>query len=428
MYSSNYNNNEYRYEYTYEYEQRLHQHLWSTEGRTFLSFLGRKCDLPSYVEDKIVEEKIYGRIPVSAFLTKVRTYIQELFFKEDDAELSGEGTMTIEVERQYEAAIRLFPDILSEKKHGMYPIQWISMRRGEDDEYNLRRLSLIPLVTKLGIELHPFDNQLRLFNDYIGMNVLHLIRCYYSEKNNTNNELLDDCFLSILNQLRDDNRFRKEDIRRYIGTMFSSINFRYFSEKILRYFIDWDPISLSMPCQPEDRKGFLPIHWSISRNDDMWQFNLVLEAGLKYFPEKVGFIFSECTQQKKQNNVVTISSFQLACNKYGQEKVTNEVVDRLLVSAVIDESIQLDNLYVLLHNDPTAALLRLQQRQRQQQQLQVDTVYSNINYDATNTNTSTSKFNSMMPLNSHNHDIQPSKRKKRKHSSGSSSDNRRRKK
>ena len=190
----------------------------------------------------------------------------------------------------------------------------------------------------------------------------------------------------------------------------------------------WDPISLSMPCQPEDRKGFLPVHWSISRNDDMWLFNLVLEAGLKYFPEKVGFIFSECTQQKKQNNVVTISSFQLACNKYGQEKVTNEVVDRLLVSAVIDESIQLDNLYVLLHNDPTAALLLLQQRQQQQQQqLQVDTVYSNINCEATNTNTSTSKFNSMMPLNSHNHDIQPSKRKKRKHSGGSSSGNRRRK-
>ena len=422
MYSSNYNNNEYRYEYTYEYEQRLHQHLWSTEGRTFLSFLGRKCDLPSYVEDKIVEEKIYGRIPVSAFLTKVRTYIQELFFKEDDAELSGEGTMTIEVERQYEAAIRLFPDILSEKKHGMYPIQWISMRRGEDDEYNLRRLSLIPLVTKLGIELHPFDNQLRLFNDYIGMNVLHLISCYYSEKNNVKNELLDECFLSILDQLRDDNRFRKEDIRRYIGTMFSSINFRYFSEKILRYFIDWDPISLSMPCQPEDRKGFLPIHWSISRNDDMWQFNLVLEAGLKYFPEKVGFIFSECTQQKKENDVVTISSFQLACNKYGQEKVTNEVVDRLLVSAVIDESTQLDDLYVLLHNDPTAALLRLQQQQQLQvekeQTTVMDTVNSNINRDATNTNTFTSKLNSMMPLNSHNHDIQPSKRKKRKHSGG----------
>jgi hypothetical protein len=358
-----------------------------------------------------------------------------LFFKEDDDELAGEGANTIEVERQYEAAIRLFSDILSEKKHDMFPIQRISMRRGEDDDYNLRRLSLIPLVTKLGIELRPFDNQLRLFNDYIGMNVLHLISCYYSEKINEKNELLDDCFLSILNQLRDDNRFRKEDIRRYIGNVFSSINVGYFSEKVLRHFIDWDPISLSIPCQqPGNEDSFLPIHWSISRNDDTRQFNLVLEAGLKYFPEKVGFVFFECTQQKKHKKVFTITPFQLACNKYGKEQVTNEVVDRLLVSAVIDESTHLDDLYVILHSDPTTALLRLQQ----QQQLQIEkgqtnvmdivTVNSNINYDVTNTSTFTSKSSSMMSSKSNSDDTQSSKRKKRQHSGGTSSDNRRRKK
>jgi hypothetical protein len=70
-----------------------------------------------------------------------------------------------------------------------------------------------------------------------------------------------------------------------------------------------------MPCQPEDQKGFLSVHWSISRNDGMRQFNLVLETGLKYFPEKVGFVFSECTQQKKHKDIFTISPFQLACNK-----------------------------------------------------------------------------------------------------------------
>jgi hypothetical protein len=416
-----------------EYQQRLHQHL------IFLSFLEKQSELPSYVKNKIVEEKIYGRIPICALLAKVRIYIQELFFQEDDELLVEEGANSIldtdwyNYEEKVETAIRLFPDILSEKKHGMYPIQRISMRHGEDDTYNLRRLSLIPLVTKLGIELHPFDKQLRLFNDYIGMNILHLINCYYSEKNNENNELLDDCFLIILNQLRE--FFRKEDIRRYIGNVFSSINVGYFSEKVLRHFIDWDPISLSIPCQqPGNEDSFLPIHWSISRNDDTRQFNLVLEAGLKYFPEKVGFVFFECTQQKKHKKVFTITPFQLACNKYGKEQVTNEVVDRLLVSAVIDESTHLDDLYVLLHSDPTTALLRLQQ----QQQLQIEkgqtnvmdivTVNSNINYDVTNTSTFTSKSSSMMSSKSNSDDTQSSKRKKRQHSGGTSSDNRRRKK
>ncbi|MGK3739609.1 MAG: hypothetical protein ACI8RD_002120 [Bacillariaceae sp.] len=66
------------------------------------------------------------------------------------------------VEKQYETGIRFFPDILSEKRLGIiYPIQWMVIR--DDGGYNLRNVSLIPLVTKLGIEqLQQFDLKLYL--------------------------------------------------------------------------------------------------------------------------------------------------------------------------------------------------------------------------------------------------------------------------
>lgn len=117
----------------------------------------------------------------------------------------------------------------------------------------------------------------------------------------------------------------------------------YFLRERLDCFIDLDPMSLSMPCRPTNG-DCLPIHWST-----------------------IGKFIG--------TNVTRLSSgtaFQVAHNRFGHEKVTNEVIDRisadtdmessLLISAVIDQSIHLDGLYILMHRDPTAALLRLQQQ------------------------------------------------------------------
>jgi hypothetical protein len=80
--------------------------------------------------------------------------------------------------------------------------------------------------------------------------------------------------------------------------------------------------------------------------------------------------------------VFSETAFQRARRKFGHEKVTNKIIDRimeecsassssstdivmessLLMSAVTDESIHLDGLYILVRRDPTAALLRLQQQ------------------------------------------------------------------
>jgi hypothetical protein len=63
----------------------------------------------------------------------------------------------------------------------------------------------------------------------------------------------------------------KEDIQQYnlVGDLFSNNNSnsnnnnnnRYFLEKRFQYFVDWDPMALSIPCQSE--YGIcLPIHYS----------------------------------------------------------------------------------------------------------------------------------------------------------------------
>ena len=160
-----------------------------------------------------------------------------------------------------------------------------------------------------------------------------------------------------------------------------------------RYFVDWDPTSLSIPCHP-DSGNWLPIHWSTAA-DDIQQFSSVLQAGMRYFPEKIGSVISERNQtfeldedddeaDNEADNEVDIeigTPYQFACKKYAYDAVTKVVIDRiaeccediaastttsnaestLLMSAITDEIIHLDCLYILLRRDPYAGLLRLQQ-------------------------------------------------------------------
>jgi hypothetical protein len=142
--------------------------------------------------------------------------------------------------------IRFFPDVLSDKRHDLYPMQWMAKRTNYPN-YILTNMSLIPLLAELGIELHQFDEELRggLLSTYTnGTKVLEMI-IRYQRKEMKNNELLDECFLGVWNRLRENNNMKKEDIQQYnlVGELCVVIN-GYFSEKRFRYFIDWDPMPL----------------------------------------------------------------------------------------------------------------------------------------------------------------------------------------
>jgi hypothetical protein len=261
----------------------------------------------------------------------------------------------------------------------------MSLPDGFTGNYNLRQISLMPVMAELGIELRLFDEELRggLLVRAGFTNVPQNI-CCYKRSHRKNNELLDEWFLTVYKRLRATNLFRKEDIREHniIGKMFS-LNIGTFLEKRFRYFIDWDPMALTMPCKPKNG-NWLPIHYSAFRSFySMQRFISVLNAGLQYFPEKLGFVFSKCTQRIDEGYIdegeFSATPFQFLQYKYGHERATDVVVDRiaeyccpasstsdttnasLLMSVVTDKSIHLDGLYILLRRDPAAALLRLQQ-------------------------------------------------------------------
>jgi hypothetical protein len=108
------------------------------------------------------------------FLLNVRTCIQDLFFDDDRGGVVGGGedqqrnlVKTIVddnhwyiEEKKYNKMIRFFPAILSEKNHGVYPVMWVAIFN-DNDGYNLRDVSLIPLLAGLGTELHQFDEELQ---------------------------------------------------------------------------------------------------------------------------------------------------------------------------------------------------------------------------------------------------------------------------
>jgi hypothetical protein len=394
----------------------------SLEEQQTISTLECKSDLPPYVQTKIDEA-------LRVFLSKVKTSIQDIFFEDDEVEVEGgeqEQRRLVKTiidtdwqreEEQYEAAIRLFPNVLSDKRDELYPIQCMAMRH-RGNMHNLKSVSLIPLVAELGIELHQFDEELRgglLSTIYHrGYNMVMCISGYYRKENKTG--LVDECFLAVMERLRKNNHLRKEDIQQYnlVGDLCTT-DCGYFLERMFLYFVDWDPKVLSTPCTP-DYGNWMPIHWSggvehigaREKSSAREMFSSILEASLFHFPEKIGFLFCEGTQmnEEDENDVETGTPFQLAYKKFGRESVIKEVMDQIAKHYPIDvpsvdvlddvaptstttitttttttatksfmlllaanvEKIHLDGLYMILHRDPTASLSRLQQILEEEEQ------------------------------------------------------------
>jgi len=407
------NNNEQR-------QQEEPYELLSMEGQKVMSIINIKSELPPEFESAINEVL---NDAADGLLFRIRNSLQDLIYnyKEDEEgeKVVRDTLLTTIEEKQFETAIRFFPDILSDKMlyrgYQHYPIEWMALPIY--GKYDLRNASLIPLMVELGIELRQFDEELRggLLSTHLRgcrcgcPNVLQRIVCY-DLKENENNQLLDECFLTVWNRLKENNHFIKEDLRQHnlLGRLiFSSKHAgRCFSEARFRYIVDWDPMTLTIPAKPE-RGNWLPIHLSASiscddANDDIQEFKSILQAGLQYFPEKLGFVFCEATQpfpalnedidiDDEQADIdCTRTAFQSACKSYGRDAVTKEVIDcmmdhcattatnkstttpttesDLLLPAVTDESIYLDGLYTLIRKDPTAALLRLQQKLLREEQ------------------------------------------------------------
>ena len=348
-------------------------HALLPAGQKLLSILQQKSELPPYVDSKINEEL---NAMAEAFLTKIQSSVVDLFFEEDidDNELKqkrreqqlqkNESIITVvdkdwyNIEKQYEQAIRFFPDTLREMRHGSYPIQHMTTLSGPVNLYNLQFISLIPLLVRLGIELQQFDEALRggllLQNvDEEGevvhyLTVLHFIVQYFRMKDEENIKLVDEVFFAVWEQLRETNLFRKEDIKQLKLMLFyfyplSEEAGCTFSVRNFRYLVDWDPTVLCVPLWHE-QGNWLPIHFC-AENEYRTGADLieVVRAGLQYHPEKLGHIFTTGTQRfeldsdnnDEDDNIVEEveyeikvgTPFEFACEVYGQPKVVEAVLN-----------------------------------------------------------------------------------------------------
>ena len=378
--------------------------LLTPEGQQLFDVLESyiKKELPPYTNSTMNEmvnnmaaEGVAGDLgggEEAMLLSTVRTSVVDCLFGRDNNndiisdEERGLTTTIVDTEewpkeeKWIETALRFFPDILLEERDGYSLIQWLSMRE-EDKTYNLKNISLIPLVTKLGSELQQFDDGLRggLLSPYpSGLIPLDHIICYHAEGNN---ELRDDCFSTVRNWMRENNYLLNEDIQRYnlVGHVVST-NIGFLSEYRLQYLVSMDPVSLSLPCYPESG-NMLPIH-SSTIYEDILVFSMLLKVGMQYYPDKFGFVFSEGIHLNN-GQMFQGTAFQQACKNYGREKVINEVINcvteycssalvstststtttkitetSLLLSTIPDKTIHIDGLYILLRKDPAAALLK----------------------------------------------------------------------
>ena len=338
------------------------------EGQQFLSLIREKSKYASYIEDRI-NKVVNGaaEMYLDDIKDAVRNSVFDEEFDQDEEEAEAIKTRGLNKdwydEEKVEAAVRSFPDVLSEKSSDgddddCYPIIWRTMY-DEHGGFNLKALSLIPLLTELGTELGRFDEEMRgglLCTNSFGASVLFLVCCMNVQPDSeADSEAVEDCCLGVMMRLRERNHFAKEDIleQNIFRGLFASDN-GIFAEKRFRYLVEWDPTPLSMPCVP-DRGTWLPIHWSADK-EDVRQFRLVLEAGLKYFPEKLGFVFCEGEQTDEDNllHVGNVTAFELACEEFGTDEVTKLVADCIancpaadtvgsesfLLSIAADEAIQ----------------------------------------------------------------------------------------
>ena len=133
---------------------------------------------------------------------------------------------------------------------------------------------------------------------------------------NYNQEYNQDQYLQVLIKLRRMDLLKKEDIQNY-GFLKDLCSRPFFAEKRFRFLVEWDPNVLLHPTED----GYLPIHYAAD-GSSIRGFQLLFEAGIKYFPKKKGI------QLLFRKNRLGYTPFRLACKKFGQDQVM-KVVDGL---------------------------------------------------------------------------------------------------
>jgi len=276
----------------------------------------------------------------------------------------------VDTNEQVETAITFFPEVLSEATEweaDRFELCAVKAAAIVTDEngvkgINTKAISFVPQLVKLAIKFNRFEERSRgglLFdakNEH-GFLEIEAANLFKELPLHSYTDEEDELCLDVIKKLRAMGYFKKEDIQDHrILDCCYKLN-EGGRDKMFRYFADWDPDALAQRLP----NGRLLLHHT-STYCTIEAFKIELEAGLRHFPRKFGFLFH------KDNSGMT--PFKYACDNYGEE-ATKDIVDSFFIaaqkefssvtkpwsmdvflSAISDEKFDLDGLYSVLRRDP----------------------------------------------------------------------------
>ena len=131
--------------------------------------------------------------------------------------------------------------------------------------------------------------------------------------------------LDAFKKLRESKLLLKEDVRKY-QLLFLSCH--PSSKERFYYLVDWDPEALKTTLF----RGNPLIHFSVIYNwGAIESFAMILKAGMKHYPEHLGFLF--------RKNTDGITACEAAFHDYGKDETLK----------IIQECIPADSKYPILH-------------------------------------------------------------------------------
>eukprot|EP00537_Pseudo-nitzschia_pungens_P011927 CAMPEP_0172385486 /NCGR_PEP_ID=MMETSP1061-20121228/3159_1 /TAXON_ID=37318 /ORGANISM="Pseudo-nitzschia pungens, Strain cf. pungens" /LENGTH=455 /DNA_ID=CAMNT_0013114539 /DNA_START=68 /DNA_END=1435 /DNA_ORIENTATION=+ len=277
------------------------------------------------------------------FLSFIRLDLEKWVFASNGTEGLND---TIDTEEQVELALRCFPEVLTSRRLGLYPIFWLAR--------SIHSVSFIPLFAQLGEELALFQdfergglvfggNYLTVFSQLAAGTTdarLQHHRYYRYEptanananatddKDKDDHFLVDERFLSVLKRLRESKLMKRKDIQTndLLGTLHQQV---VFPELRFRYLVDWDPRNTLL------KSNGTALSWdlvskcildseALSRcahreSRDTAGIEMLFELAVTYFPLETGFLFHQYDVKRKrhQRGAMDDANFhKRRCRKY----------------------------------------------------------------------------------------------------------------
>jgi len=299
--------------------------LFTATGRRKKSILlQRREEFPERIRIAIAEagERRKSSKNHKIFLAQVQNALADWVFEAAGESMSGSGGKDgfasrglddrRDTRRQVEIALRCFPEVLRQRRYGLFPIMWLSK--------SIRSASFIPLFAKLGVELGVFQDCDRggLVFGANGMDVFSQLAasscccCRVVEDVGTSSSSggtrknrrkgddashqreVDARFLGVFEELRAMNLMKRSDIRAF-KIMDILCRQKVFPERRFRYFVDWDPSVLLSDngvggCDSNKTVSIRFIKRFFDKKD-ISGLKMLFELAVRYYPLELGFLF-----------------------------------------------------------------------------------------------------------------------------------------